>query len=584
MNSTAAGVQASFEDLGTPLHEVTFVVVDLETTGGSPASNAITEIGAVKVRGGEVLGEFQTLVRPDRPIPAFIQVLTGITDRMVADAPRIETALPAFLEFARGTVWVAHNAGFDVGFLKAATERQGLAWPTPAVIDTVRLSRRLVTREESPNHKLGSLAQLFGAQTSPDHRALHDAKATVDVLHGLIGRLGTLGVRTLEELLSYNSRVTDAQRRKRFLADDLPSAPGVYVFRDSSDRPLYVGTSVDIKRRARSYFTSSEQRTRMAEMVRIAERITPIVCPTPVEAQVRELRLIAEYKPRYNRRSRHPERAVWVKLTQEAFPRLSVVRTRGSDGAHYIGPFAGKRQALDAVAAVHEVVPIRQCTTRLSRSGNGSACVLAEMGRCGAPCTGEQSLQEYAQVVAQVCTALEQDVEPLVDALEARMAALSHQERFEDAGALRDRLVALVRGVSRAQRLSPLATSAELVAASRADDGGWHLVCVRYGRLAGSAHARRGQDPMTVVASLRSTAEQVTDPGGGLAALPEETELIARWLERPGIRLVHLEGQWTCPVGGAGRARDRLEEALSGAHDQWPTRPATPRTRTTVPG
>jgi DNA polymerase-3 subunit epsilon len=116
-------VQASFDELGTPLRDVTFVVVDLETTGGSPATSAITEIGAVKVRGGEVLGEFATLVNPQTEIPPFIAVLTGITDSMVATAPTIAAVLPAFLEFARGSVLVAHNSPFDVGFLRAACEQ-----------------------------------------------------------------------------------------------------------------------------------------------------------------------------------------------------------------------------------------------------------------------------------------------------------------------------------------------------------------------------------------------------------------------------------------------------------------------------
>src|SRR3954453_22408097 len=110
----ARPVQLSLDDLGTPLSDVVFVVVDLETTGGTPADSAITEIGAVKVRGGEVLGEFQTLVDPGGPVPPFIEVLTGITDLVVRSAPRIDTALPAFLEFARGCVLVAHNAPFDM--------------------------------------------------------------------------------------------------------------------------------------------------------------------------------------------------------------------------------------------------------------------------------------------------------------------------------------------------------------------------------------------------------------------------------------------------------------------------------------
>ena len=166
------------------------MVVDLETTGGSRDNDAITEIGAVKVRGGEVLGEFATLVDPGRAIPPQIVALTGITSAMVYDAPKIDAVLPAFLEFARGAVLVAHNAGFDIGFLRAAAERNHIAWPKPPVLCTVRLARRVLTRDEAPSVRLSALAQLFGATTTPDHRALHDARATVDVLHGLIGRLG----------------------------------------------------------------------------------------------------------------------------------------------------------------------------------------------------------------------------------------------------------------------------------------------------------------------------------------------------------------------------------------------------------
>ena len=210
----------------------------------------------------------------------FIQVLTGITDAMVAQAPRIESVLPAFLEFARDSVLVAHNAGFDVSFLKEAARSTGHPWPGFRVLDTVHLARQLVMKDESRNHKLSSLAVVFGATTTPDHRALHDARATVDVLHGLLERVGNLGVHTLEELSSYTSRVTPAQRRKRFLAEHLPPLPGVYIFKDERGRPLYVGTSRNIRARARSYFTASEQRTRMAEMVGLATSIQPIVCQT----------------------------------------------------------------------------------------------------------------------------------------------------------------------------------------------------------------------------------------------------------------------------------------------------------------
>jgi DNA polymerase-3 subunit epsilon len=553
-------VQGTFDDLGTALADVTFVVVDLETTGGSPAECGITEIGAVKVRGGEVLGEFQTLVNPTHPIPPFIQTLTGITTAMVATAPRIDTALPAFLEFARGSVLVAHNAGFDIGFLRAATAAQGLEWPGFPVLDTVHLARHLVARDEARNHKLSTLAALFAASTTPDHRALHDARATVDVLHALIGRVGNLGVHTLEELSSYTSRVSAAQRRKRWLADGLPSAPGVYLFKDAEGRVLYVGTSVNIRTRVRNYFTAAERRSRMAEMVRLAESVTPIVCATTLEAEVRELRLIAQHKPRYNRRSKSPERATWVKLTVEPFPRLSIVREVRPDGARYIGPFGSRGSAEAAIAAVHEVIPLRQCVQRLSPARRVGSCALADMGRCGAPCTGAQSVEEYALVVQDAVRTLVGDSRAVVTALRTRMGTLADQERYEDAGMIRDRMLALVRGMARAQRIAPLAASAEIIAARPASAGGWELVCVRHGRLASSTVSPRGADPMPYVDVLREVAEVVLPaPWPAPAALPEETEKILRWLESPGVRIVDLQGEWTCPVGGAGGARAELE-------------------------
>jgi len=562
------GFQGTLDELGTPLSEVTFVVVDLETTGGSPAGAHITEVGAVKIRGGEVLGEFQTLVNPHEPIPAFISVLTGITNQMVADSPRIGSVFPAFLEFAGDSVLVAHNAPFDISFLKAAATITGHDWPPFRVVDTAHLARQLVSSDEAANRKLGTLARLFGAATTPDHRALHDARATVDVLHGLLSRVGGLGVVTLEELSTFSSRVSPAQRRKRYLAEGLPSAPGVYLFKDSQGQVLYVGTSQDIKRRVRTYFTASEQRTRMAEMVGVAASVTPVVCETTLEAQVRELRLIAQHKPPYNRRSRNPERAPWVKLTVEPFPRLSIVRHVIGDGARYFGPFSSRLGAESAIAAVHEVVPLRRCTQRLAASGRTVGCVLAQMGRCGGPCMGNQSVEDYAVVVERAAQMIGGDAREVVGALRQRMSSLSGEERYEDAGAVRDRLLHLVRAAARAQRLEPLANSPEIVAARPAPVGGWEIICVRFGRLAGTTVSPRGADPRPYVDAMAATAEEVAPvPGPAPSAAAEETEKVLRWLESSGVRLVAVDGQWTCPVHGAGAAHAALDPDANAHRD-----------------
>ena len=561
----------TLDELGTPLRETTFVVVDLETTGGSHLDCAITEIGAVKVRGGEVLGEFQTLVNPSVAIPPFIQVLTGITDAMVASAPSLGQALPAFMEFAHGSVLVAHNAPFDLGFLRSGCLSLGLEWPRPASLDTAVLARRVLTRDEAPNCKLSTLARVFGAGTTPDHRALHDARATVDVLHGLIGRLGNLGVQTVEELRTFTSLVPETVRRKRGLADALPHAPGVYLFRDALDRVLYVGKSRDLRSRVRNYFTASEGRTRMVEMVGICERVDPVVCAHELEAEVRELRLIAEHRPRYNRRSKFPEKASWVKLTVEAFPRLSLVRRVLDDGAVYLGPFGSARTAEMVLAAVHEAIPLRQCTRRLSIRTPSPACVLAEMGRCGAPCLGHlegESVELYAQHTDAFRTLVRSDASAVVDRLSARIAALSEACRFEDAAVARDRLVALIRSVARLQRLESLTCVEELVAARPTPALGWELVVVRHGRLAGASVVPRGASPIPYVEALLATAETVLPGPGPLpAATAEEVACILRWLESDGVRLVR--GTWASPAYGAGRLRSWLGDLTPARADPF---------------
>jgi DNA polymerase-3 subunit epsilon len=559
-------VQASFDELGRPLREVELVVVDLETTGGSPASSEITEIGAVRVRGGEVLGEFQTLVNPVGAIPPFIAVLTGITDAMVAGAPRLDQALPAFLEFSRGAVLVAHNAPFDLGFLRAGCERLGLHWPSPEHLDTARLARRVLTRDEAPDCKLATLARLFRAGTTPNHRALADARATVDVLHGLIARLGGLGVHSLEELRTFSAQVSPAQRRKRHLADALPTAPGVYLFRDGRGRVLYVGKSTNLRGRVRQYFTASESRTRMAEMVACAERVDPVVCATPLEAEVRELRLIAEHRPPYNRRSKFPERAVWLKLTVEAFPRLSLVRRVLDDGADYLGPFGSRRTAELAMAAVHEALPLRQCTARLSPRRPSTACVLFEMGRCGGPCLGSdaggEDVSAYGRHADAYRTAVRADARQLVDDLTARLHALAREERFEDAAACRDRLTAFVRAAARLQRLSALTRVPQLVAARPTADLGWEVSVVRRGRLVAAGTVPRGAHPASYVDALLASAETVLPGPGPLpAATAEEVECVLRWLEQEGTRLVRLDGELASPARGAGGHRTWLEAA-----------------------
>ncbi|MFM7874658.1 MAG: DEDD exonuclease domain-containing protein [Actinomycetota bacterium] len=561
-----AGWQPSFDDLGRNLIDTTFVVLDLETTGGSPRDSAITEIGAVKVRGGEVIGEFQTLINPGGPIPPFITVLTGITDAMVMSAPPIGEALFSLFEFlgsSEETVLVAHNAPFDIGFLKSAAEKLQTPWPRYQVIDTARITRYVVTRDEVRDFKLSTLASFFGANTNPEHRALADARATVDVLHGVIERLGSFGVTTLEDLKGFTNRVTDAQRRKRHFAEGLPSTPGVYLFKDSTGEPLYIGTTRNLKNRVRTYFTAAETRKRIHDMIALADRVEIIQTPTIIEAEIRELRLIAEKRPRFNRRSRFQEKAIWIKLSDEPYPRLTQVRGASSlrDEDGWSGPFNGRDEAERAIEALHEVFPIRQCKPRITLTSmkHASPCALLDLGRCGAPCVGLQSLDTYLSIASDLKFAMLIDSREMLTKLRERMHTLSIQERFEEAAEVRNRLGAYIRGTARGERIRSLTKVEEIVALTRSGKN-IELVLIRYGRLAASllTSPDRLDEALT---AIRLTGEVVSASEKVLpASTYEEVEVLLRYLEQDGIELLEIKGEWARASFGAGYARSQLED------------------------
>jgi DNA polymerase III epsilon subunit family exonuclease len=200
MTETRDGAVSDARDVR--LADLDFTVVDVETTGWAPDDAGITEIGAVRVHDGRVVAEFGSLVNPGRPVPAPITELTGIDDQMLTGAPPVAAVMPGLLAFARGSVLVAHNAPFDLGFLTAACAGMGAAWPGFEVLDTVRLARHLMASpQEVPDRKLATLAGFFGTPVRPSHRALDDARATAAVLGRLLARLAEReAINTLAEL------------------------------------------------------------------------------------------------------------------------------------------------------------------------------------------------------------------------------------------------------------------------------------------------------------------------------------------------------------------------------------------------
>src|SRR4051794_39569008 len=243
----------------TRIEDAHFVVVDLETTGLTPRTARICEIGAQRVRSLELADSYETFVDPGLPIPAEVTRLTGIDRGATRGAPRPETAVRRLLAFAGDAAIVAHNARFDLAFLDREVERfagQRIASP---VVDTVWLARRLLggrTRKVG----LASLAHFFGVPTEPCHRALPDARATAEILVILLGLAQERGARTVADVVELAAPRARRLGTKRSLVAGAPTTPGAYVFRGAGDTVLYVGRARDLRARLRSYFAGGRQR------------------------------------------------------------------------------------------------------------------------------------------------------------------------------------------------------------------------------------------------------------------------------------------------------------------------------------
>jgi DNA polymerase-3 subunit epsilon len=567
MATTVSPGQRSFDDLGTPLYDVTFCVIDLETTGGSHHDCGITEIGAVKLRGGECLGTLQTLVNPGRAIPPVITALTGITEAMVLPAPRIEEVLPALLEFVGGSVIVGHNVRFDIGFLAAALDRAGYPALANTAVDTCALARRL-TRDEVPDCRLGTLAAGLRLDHRPSHRALADALATADLLHLLLERAGGLGVEGLDDLLTLPTTAGHRQAAKLRLTAELPRAPGVYLFRDRTGAVLHVGRATNLRARVRSYF-ATDRRPRVPALLREAVRIDHHVCTSPLEAAVQEVRLIHRLQPRFNRRARTWDRYAYVKLTlDEAFPRLSVVRDPRDDGGLYLGPLPATVSARRVVEAVEAVVPLRRCRLRIGPRTpvRPSPCAPAQLGVATCPCARAVTAEAYSAHVRRALRGLTTDPNLLLGPLRAKMEALAAAERYEEAADVRDRAAALSDAIGRQRRIDGLRTAGRLVV-ELDGHGGAEVVDGRLVDAWSSVDGRR-RLPTTappVPVSLTMTTLDVPQPDLPFPAgtpvayerpppcprdLADEVLCVARWLDAEAhrVRILHCDGGLSSPL------------------------------------
>ena len=510
------------DNLEIPLRDVTFCAVDLETTSGSHKTGEIVEVGAIKSRGGEILGTLETFVQPSTELPLEIQLLTGITPGMLTDALPLPAVLPQFLEFSNGCVFVAHNARFDKSFIDAACRRLDYETSSIAIVDTVRLARRLL-RNEVRSCGLRTLAAHFRTDHTPCHRAFPDAAACLEVLWALLERAAAYGVTTLQDLLDLQSVRSNPHFEKVKLARRLPTSRGVYLFENARREIIYIGKAANLRARVRSYFTQDE-RKRMGDLRAEVADVRIVPCATELEVSALEARLIEKHKPRYNRAGIRRRSPVYLKLTSEAHPRFSVAKAaRGENGMH-IGPFASTARARAAATTLSGLFGLRTCSLKL---GQRSAiayepCALYDLGSCHGPCTGKATdVAAHEQAAARLRSDLAAGgLAAARERLAAKLASLAAQGRFEEAAGHRDAFTDAVRAVDRARRLRALAEAGRVEFAT--PDGS---VVIEDGRLAG--------------------ADENIPPDQGLALSTAglgERQAVAAWFERAAdVRLVTSE-------------------------------------------
>jgi DNA polymerase-3 subunit epsilon len=470
--------------LDEPVSEAPFVVVDLETTGQRPDEAGITEIGAVRLHGTQEVERFESLVNPGKSIPPYVATLTGISDAMVQNAPRIEEVIPAFMRFAAGAVVVAHNAAFDVAVLDRASRRVlGRPLGMPALC-TFKLARRLLP--EVTRASLDGLASHFSIANAVRHRALADAELTAAVLVRLVRILSGEGSASVNTLLEAQESTGTARRLAiripRHSLEALPEAPGVFWLEDAQGQALFVGQADDLRARVIAYFAGRAHLSdRQYEMVSATADVGFRRADFALERALVEAQEICARLPLLNRPDKHLPRGSFVKIQRRGrFPRVLVAGRISSDAALYLGPLKSRNFADDAAALVAKSFALRTCPGSLHPTSSFEPCWLGPAGNCSSPCNASVNAAAYRAQVEQAERALAGD--PTVLRAGAGRTRAGEDERLRAGEDTRTRDGAVVGRLLKVHRKRHwLVNAHHYVAAFPATGGGLWLVIVVHG-------------------------------------------------------------------------------------------------------
>jgi DNA polymerase-3 subunit epsilon len=535
--------------LATPIENVRFVVVDVETTGGTTGDHRMTEIAMCVVEDDAIVRRYESLMNPRQPIPEFIQLMTGITPEMVANAPEEDYALaPVISEIHADdqvVVFVGHNVGFDWSFVKSAIERMGEVAPDIPRLCTCRLSRRLSTG--LAKHNLGSVAEHYGCVISARHRAMGDTEATAEVLLHLIERArNEHDAVTLEDLFALQhvqkstskALSTTAAKRKEQLAPylrELPDESGVYYFLNAKKHVLYVGKAKSLRTRVNQYFNDAPLHGRSVQkMIRYVRHIQWETTGTELAAMLLESREIKDRLPLHNVASRKYRAPAFLKITNEDFPRLELASTIEDDGAEYFGPFRSHRMAERIMDMVVRENKLRTCNGALFPHADIRPCFDYHIKRCNGPCALHQTIDDYRDSIEDARKFLSNVEEGAIGRLRTQMELAAAELDFERAAMLRD-------GVREVERATIHATDRPLAVSDTnvlifipvgERNATVEVYAMRSGRLVFQREVGLRAPRAIVIEAIESHFTKQVEPKRFTSRELDELQIITSWLYR----------------------------------------------------
>ena len=353
-----------------------YAIVDIETTGGTPASSKITEIAIIISDGENELEKYETLVNPEIPIPYNITRITGIDDRMVANSPRFFEVAKTIIKLLEGKTFVAHNVNFDYGIIRNEFRDLGYEFEAEKMC-TVKLSRKYFPG--LPSYSLGKLSKSLDVVLTTHHRAMADTQATVEIFHKIIAQ-----DKDAELLQKQNDRLE---------VKKLPTKPGIYFFWNFEGELIYVGKSIHIRKRVQSHLINYHTKKGMAIIENI-HKITYKLTGNETMALLYENMAIKNYKPKHNRRQTKTKFPFGITIKKDSeYHTLNVVEVEAS--SETVIDFDSRKKAINFMKNVIDSYELCLKINGLENINRVGSCFRYQIHNCNGACIQEESADDY---------------------------------------------------------------------------------------------------------------------------------------------------------------------------------------------